>query len=78
MFTLASYFEIPADHQVINILHKYLKVSSESSAGEDGIDSTRALDQLVGAMNMVFRDRCEMMKFLFGELRRWQRKQLLN
>ena len=37
-------------------------MSSESSAGEDGIDSTRALDQLVSAMRMVFKDRCEMMK----------------
>ena len=48
--------QIPANHGVVNILHQYLKVSSESSAGEDGIDSTRALDQLVGAMRMVFRD----------------------
>ena len=78
MFTLASYFQIPADHGVVNILHQYLKVSSESSAGEDGIDSARALDQLVGAMRMVSKDRCEMVKFLLGELRRWQRKQLLN
>ena len=78
MFTLASYFQIPADHGVVNILHQYLKVSSESSAGEDGIDSIRALDQLVGAMRMVFRDRCEMMKFLLGEIRRWGGIQVLN
>ena len=78
MFTLASYFQIPADHGVVNILHQYLKVSSESSAGEDGIDNTRALDQLVGAMRVVFKDRCEMMKFLLGEIRRWGGIQLLN
>ena len=53
-------------------------MSSESSAGEDGIDSARALDQLVGAMRMVFKDRCEMVKFLLGEIRRWTGKQLLN
>ena len=78
MFTLASYFQIPAGHGVVNILHQYLKVSSESSAGEDGIDSARALDQLVCEMIMVFRDRCEMMKFLLGEIRRWGGMQLLN
>ena len=38
MVTLGSYFEITADHQVVNVLHQYLKASSESSAGEDGID----------------------------------------
>ena len=29
LFTLASYYEIPADHQVVNILHQYLKASTE-------------------------------------------------
>ena len=78
MFTLASYFQIPADHGDVNILHQYLRVSSESSAGEDGIDSARAFDQLVSAMRIVFKDRCEMMKFLLGEIRRWCGMQLLN
>ena len=64
MFTLASYFQIPADHGVVNILHQYLKVSSESSVGEDGIENILALDQLIGAMRVVFKDRCEMMKFI--------------
>ena len=62
----------------MNVLHQYLNASSESSAGEDGIENTRALDQLVAAAKIVFQDRCEMMKFLFGELRRWQGGQLLN
>ena len=66
LFTLASYFQIPADHWIINILHQYLKVESESSAGEDGIDNTRALDQLVGVIRMVFKDKCSMLKFLIG------------
>ena len=66
LFTLASYFQIPADHGIINILHQYLKVESESSAGEDGIENTRALDQLVGATRVVFKDKCSMMKFLIG------------
>ena len=64
MFTLSSYFQIPADHGVDNIFHQYLKLSSES--GEDGIENTRALDQLVGAMQVVFKDRCEMITFLIG------------
>ena len=66
LFTLASYFQIPADHGIINILHQYLKVESESSAGEDGIENIRALDQLVGATRVVFKDKCSMMKFLLG------------
>ena len=78
MFTVASYFDIPLDHQVVNVLHQYLKASSESSAGEDGIEDIRALDQLVAAIKIVFQDRCEMIKFLFGELRQWQGGQLLN
>ena len=64
LFTLASYFHIPADHGIINILHQYLKVESESSAGEDGIENTRALDQLVGATRVVFKDKCAMMTFI--------------
>ena len=66
MFTLSSYFQIPADHGVVNILHQYLKLGSESSAGEDGIENSRALDLLVGANRVVFKDKCAMMKFLFG------------
>ena len=53
-------------HGVDNILHQYLTVSSESSAGEDCVENIRALDQLVGAMRVVFKDRCEMLKFLLG------------
>ena len=37
----------------------------ESSAGEDGIENTRALDQLLGATRVVFEDKSAMMKFLF-------------
>ena len=56
LFTLASYYPIPADHGIINILHQHIKLESESSAGEDGIANTRALDQLIGAVRIVFKD----------------------
>ena len=66
LFTLASYFLIPADHGIFNILHQYLEMENESSAGEDDIENTRALDQLLGVIRVVFNDRSAMMKFLFG------------
>ena len=64
LFTLASYFPIPADHGIFNFLHQYLQMESESSAGEDGIENIRALDQLLGAILVVFKDKSAMMKFL--------------
>ena len=66
LFTLASYFRIPADHGILNFLHQYLQMESESSDGEDGIENTRALDQILGAILVVFKDRSAMLKFLFG------------
>ena len=53
-------------------------MESESSAGEDGIENTRALDQFLGATRVVFTYKSAMMKFLFGEFRRWGGRQLLN
>ena len=53
-------------------------MESESSAGDDGIENIRALDQLLGATRVVFKDKSAMMKFLFGEFRRWGGRQLLN
>ena len=66
LFTLASYYPIPADHGIINILHQHIKLESESSAGGDGIANIRGLDQLIGAVRVVFKDNSEMFKFLLG------------
>ena len=53
-------------------------MESESSAGEDCVENIRALDQLLCATRVVFKDKSAMMKFLFGEFRRWGGRQLLN
>ena len=50
LFTLSAYFEFHADHRVVNVLHQYLCSSSEVTAGEDGLDNTRPLDQLVSVI----------------------------
>ena len=48
------------------------------TAGEDCLDDTRSLDQLVAVVKEIFQDRSTMLKFLFGELRRWGGRQFLN
>ena len=62
----------------MNVLHQYLRSSADVSAGEDGLDNTRPLDQLIAVVKVIFQDRYAMIKFLFGEFRRWQWRQLLN
>ena len=78
LFTLSAYFDFLADHRIVNVLHQYLRSSADVTAGEDGLDNTRPLDQLVAVVKEIFQDRCTMIKFLFGEFRRWQGRQFLN
>ena len=62
----------------MNVLRQYLRSSADVTAGEDGLDNIRPLDQLIAVVKVICQDRCAMIKFFFGELRRWQGRQLLN
>ena len=53
-------------------------ISADVTAGEDGLDNIRLLDQLIAVVKVIFQDRFAMIKFMFGEFRRWQGRQLLN
>ena len=78
LFTLSAYLNFPADYRIVNVLHQYLRSSADVTAGEDGLDNTRSLDQLVAVVKEMFQDRCTMLNFIFGELRRWGGRQFLN
>ena len=78
LFTLLAYFDFLADHRIVNVLHKYLRSSADTIAGEDGLANIRPLDELIAAVKVIFQDRCAMVKCFFGEMRRWQGRQLLN
>ena len=67
-----------ADHRIVNVLHQYLRSSVDVTAGEDGLEDTRPIDQLVAVVKEIFQDRCTMLKFLFSEFRRWGGRQFLN
>ena len=70
LFTLSAYFEFPADHRIVNVLHQYLRSSADVTAGEDGLDNIRPLDQFITVVNVIFDDRCAIIKLLFCEFQR--------
>ena len=54
LLTLSAYFDFPAEHRIVNILHQYLRNSIDVTAGEDCLDDTRSLDQLVAVVKEIF------------------------
>ena len=72
LFTLTRNYPMEAEHDIEYSYPQYLVVNhaGNSSKTEVGIDSVRAVEQLLGCAHTIFRDRREMMSFLVGELRR--------
>ena len=73
-FTPATQYPTAADHNVELIYHLYLASSlfGKYSQAEMGIEGVRALEQLVGVANVIFRSKREMIFFFAGEIRRWK------
>ena len=78
LVTLARHYDLPADHNIVNVLHQHFVSSTNNTSGIDGLDDTRPLDQIFGCIKVIFEDTCAIYTFLFGELRRWGGRQFLN
>ena len=78
LFTLARHYDLPADHNIVNVLHQHLVSSTNNTSGIYGLDDTRTLDQIFGCIKIIFEDKCAMYTCLVFELRRWGGRQLLN
>ena len=66
LFTLARHYDLPADHNIVNVLHQHLVSSTNNSSGIDGLDDTRPLDQIVCVLKAIFEDSRAIHTFLFG------------